>query len=119
MRPLCTALALITSQFNAYSEGELTPNKAYPYLAMATNLSQVCDTHSSAAAALLCPVAQLPCQLQLACQPTLQLSLLGFVLAHLYSTANLLPGTVLPTPPVYGADVGAVLPGDVLPRLQG
>jgi hypothetical protein len=41
VRPLCTALALITSQFGVYSEGDLTPNKAYPYLAMATNLSQV------------------------------------------------------------------------------
>lgn len=52
MRPLCTALALITSQFNVYSEGDLAPNKAYPYLAMATNLSQVphhydaCTTHT-------------------------------------------------------------------------
>lgn len=41
VRPLCTALALITSQFGVYSEGELSPNKAYPYLAMATNLSQM------------------------------------------------------------------------------
>lgn len=41
VRPLCTALALITSQFGVYSEGDLTPNKAYPYLAMATNFSQV------------------------------------------------------------------------------
>lgn len=45
VRPLCTALALITSQFGVYAEGSLSPNKAYPYLAMATNLSQV--THSS------------------------------------------------------------------------
>jgi hypothetical protein len=41
VRPLCTALALITSQFGAYDEGSLSPNKAYPYLAMATNLSQM------------------------------------------------------------------------------
>jgi hypothetical protein len=41
IRPLCTALALITSQFGAYSEGSWRPNNAYPYLAMATNLSQV------------------------------------------------------------------------------
>lgn len=46
IRPLCTALALITSQFGAYGEGDLTPNKAYPYLAMATNLSQVRCTGS-------------------------------------------------------------------------
>lgn len=41
IRPLCTALALITSQFGAYSEGSWRPNNSYPYLAMATNLSQV------------------------------------------------------------------------------
>jgi hypothetical protein len=52
VRPLCTALALITSQFGAYSEGELTPNKAYPYLAMATNLSQVCSTAAQQASLL-------------------------------------------------------------------
>lgn len=46
VRPLCTALALITSQFGVYAEGDLTPNKAYPYLAMATNLSQVRPTAS-------------------------------------------------------------------------
>jgi hypothetical protein len=58
VRPLCTALALITSQFGAYSEGELTPNKAYPYLAMATNVSQVRYTAAQQPKPL-CPVAKL------------------------------------------------------------
>lgn len=41
IRPVCTALALITSQFGDYAEGSWKPNNAYPYLAMATNVSQV------------------------------------------------------------------------------
>lgn len=41
VRPLCTALALITSQAGCYSEGSWKPNNSYPYLAMATNVSQV------------------------------------------------------------------------------
>jgi hypothetical protein len=52
VRPLCTALALITSQFGVYAEGDLTPNKAYPYLAMATNLSQVRCTASRGVACM-------------------------------------------------------------------
>ncbi|KAF8072632.1 hypothetical protein HT031_000292 [Scenedesmus sp. PABB004] len=41
MRPLCTALALVTSPFGAYAEGDWSPRKAYPYLTMATNVSQM------------------------------------------------------------------------------
>jgi len=41
VRPLCTALALITSHVGVYDEGSMSPKSAYPYLAMATNLSQV------------------------------------------------------------------------------
>eukprot|EP00878_Enallax_costatus_P003177 GHUV01003377.1.p2 GENE.GHUV01003377.1~~GHUV01003377.1.p2 ORF type:complete len:431 (+),score=84.39 GHUV01003377.1:242-1534(+) len=41
VRPLCTLLALITSQAGCYTEGSWKPNNSYPYLAMATNLSQM------------------------------------------------------------------------------
>ncbi|KAI8468436.1 MAG: organic solute transporter Ostalpha-domain-containing protein [Monoraphidium minutum] len=41
LRPLCTAIALITDHFGEYGQGELRPNKAYPFLAFATNCSQM------------------------------------------------------------------------------
>lgn len=40
LRPLCTALALITDHYGKYGEGRLGPLNAYPYLAMAINCSQ-------------------------------------------------------------------------------
>jgi len=41
LRPLCTVIALITDRFGVYGQGQLKVNTAYPYLAFATNCSQV------------------------------------------------------------------------------
>lgn len=140
VRPLCTALALITSQFGVYSEGELSPNKAYPYLAMATNLSQVRDGLTTAAAAacasrpLMLPhiltdvdttdastlhPAQAPApSTTCTCQRCFALLLSFPTLLFLSCCCCCCPPFTLP-PPHNHTDVGAVLPGDVLPRLQG
>ncbi len=41
LRPLCSAIALVTDHYNVYGEGKLGPLNAYPYLAMVINCSQV------------------------------------------------------------------------------
>jgi hypothetical protein len=41
LRPLCTVAALVTDRLGDYGPGELSPYRAYPYLAFLTNCSQV------------------------------------------------------------------------------
>lgn len=40
-RPLATAAALVADRFGAYGRGSLSPAVAYPYIAFATNCSQM------------------------------------------------------------------------------
>jgi hypothetical protein len=41
LRPLCTVIALVTDHFGLYGRGQLGLRNSYPYLAFATNCSQV------------------------------------------------------------------------------
>ena len=41
MRPVCTALGLITDVFDLYGQGQIDFTKSYVYLAAITNFSQV------------------------------------------------------------------------------
>lgn len=41
LRPVCTAIGLITDIFGRYGKGQLDPHKSYVYLISVTNFSQV------------------------------------------------------------------------------
>lgn len=141
IRPLCTALALVTSRFGVYDEGSLNPERSYPYLAMATNLSQARRGAARGVGAAAAAHADGGCVSCLTgmhrarCYLSPSLSFFTLSLSHTRTPQNrssdackhrppasslsLPPSPRLPTPCCSPLDVGALLPRHVLPRLQG